>query len=96
MRGTKSDADFETFVEAVSGFPPTRRDGMSPQEVFQHSYDLLKGLAAKEPAVSARARLACLCAGAIRLGEMAAQHVSLRRIMTAETRKRPTLMLSRP
>jgi tetratricopeptide (TPR) repeat protein len=49
MRGTTNEADFDKFVEAVSGFPPARRGNKSAQEVFQHSYGLLKDLVARDP-----------------------------------------------
>jgi tetratricopeptide (TPR) repeat protein len=49
MRGTTDRNAFQDFVTAVCGFPPVERDGRSPQQVFNDSYDLLKKLAAMEP-----------------------------------------------
>lgn len=47
MRGTTSRADYDEFVKAVVGFPPTARDGDSAQVVFGQSYEALDKLAKK-------------------------------------------------
>jgi tetratricopeptide (TPR) repeat protein len=49
MRGTTSRADYNEFVKAVAGFPPTERDGKSAQVVFVESYAVLDKLAGKFP-----------------------------------------------
>ena len=49
MRGTTSKADYEEFVKAVTGFPPTERDGKSAQNVFEESYEILDKLARAKP-----------------------------------------------
>jgi hypothetical protein len=49
MRGTNSNADFDKFVKAVAGFPPTERDGKPATRVFAESYELLDDLAKNSP-----------------------------------------------
>jgi tetratricopeptide (TPR) repeat protein len=49
MRGTNDKNLYDKFVRAVSGFPPTPRDGKTAQEVFRESYALLDDLATNNP-----------------------------------------------
>jgi tetratricopeptide (TPR) repeat protein len=48
MRGFSDRQDFQDFVTAVLGFPPTARNGHSAKEVFHASYEILDRLAGKK------------------------------------------------
>lgn len=47
MRGFTDEDDFDEFVKAVRGFPPSPREDKSAERVFQESYAILVDLAAK-------------------------------------------------
>jgi hypothetical protein len=49
MRGTTDEKLYDKFVTAVLGFPPTARDNMTAEQVFQSSYSILGDLAEMQP-----------------------------------------------
>lgn len=49
MRGTSDHRAFQDFVRAVLGFPPTPRNGLTAEEVFQNSFRILTDLAELDP-----------------------------------------------